>query len=52
MNNFTMDVRDSNSTVLQDSNSVTVIKDLEVSGFSGVIKRDTMVLRKAFSNKA
>lgn len=38
-----MDIRDSNGTILQDGDSVTVIKDLKVRGSSGVIKRGTMV---------
>ncbi len=38
-----MDVKDSNGNVLQDGDSVTVIKDLKVKGSSDVIKRGTMV---------
>ncbi len=38
-----MDVRDSNGTMLQDGDSVTIIKDLKVRGSSGVIKRGTLV---------
>ena len=38
-----MDVKDSNGTILQDGDSVTVIKDLKVRGSSDVIKRGTMV---------
>jgi protein PhnA len=36
-------VRDSNGAVLNDGDSVTVIKDLKVRGSSSVIKRGTMV---------
>ncbi|MBF0695138.1 MAG: alkylphosphonate utilization protein [Flavobacterium sp.] len=38
-----MEVKDSNGNVLQDGDSVTVIKDLKVRGSSDVIKRGTMV---------
>ena len=38
-----MDVRDSNGTILNDGDSVTVIKDLKVKGSSGIIKRGTLV---------
>ena len=38
-----MEVKDSNGNLLQDGDSVTVIKDLKVRGSSEVIKRGTMV---------
>jgi len=38
-----MEVKDSNGNLLQDGDSVTVIKDLKVRGSSDVIKRGTMV---------
>ena len=38
-----MDVKDSNGNILQDGDSVTVIKDLKVRGSSDVIKRGIMV---------
>ena len=38
-----MEVRDSNGTVLQDGDTVTVIKDLKVKGSSLVIKRGKTV---------
>jgi len=38
-----MDVKDSNGNILQDGDSVTVIKDLKVRGSSDVIKRGTML---------
>lgn len=38
-----MEVKDSNGNILQDGDSVTVIKDLKVRGMSDVIKRGTMV---------
>lgn len=36
-------VRDSNGTLLNDGDSVTVIKDLKVKGTSETIKRGTLV---------
>lgn len=38
-----MEVKDSNGTLLNEGDSVTVIKDLKVKGSSDVIKRGTMV---------
>ena len=38
-----MEVKDSNGNILQDGDSVTVIKDLKVRGSSDVIKTGTMV---------
>lgn len=38
-----MEVRDSNGNLLQEGDSVVVIKDLKVRGSSGVIKRGTVV---------
>jgi protein PhnA len=38
-----MEVKDSNGNILQDGDSVSVIKDLKVKGSSDVIKRGTMV---------
>ena len=38
-----MEVRDSNGNLLQEGDSVVVIKDLKVRGSSGVIKRGTIV---------
>jgi protein PhnA len=38
-----MEVKDSNGTLLNDGDFVTVIKDLKVRGSSDVIKRGTMV---------
>ncbi|MBX9989519.1 alkylphosphonate utilization protein [Phreatobacter oligotrophus] len=38
-----MDVRDSNGAVLQDGDSVTLIKDLKVRGTSVTLKRGTRV---------
>ncbi|WP_407857558.1 zinc ribbon domain-containing protein YjdM [Enterococcus hailinensis] len=36
-------VKDSNGNILQDGDSVTVIKDLKVKGASGAIKQGTKV---------
>jgi len=38
-----MEVKDSNGALLQDGDTVTVIKDLKVRGSSSVIKRGTKV---------
>lgn len=38
-----MDTKDSNGTILNEGDSVTLIKDLKVKGSSSVIKRGTMV---------
>ena len=38
-----MEVKDSNGNILNDGDSVTVIKDLKVRGSSDVIKRGTTV---------
>ena len=38
-----MQVKDSNGNLLEDGDSVSVIKDLKVKGSSDVIKRGTMV---------
>ncbi|KFC69086.1 Alkylphosphonate utilization protein PhnA [Bosea sp. LC85] len=37
------DVKDSNGNVLQDGDSVTLIKDLKVKGTSVTLKRGTLV---------
>ncbi|QYJ67372.1 zinc ribbon domain-containing protein YjdM [Flavobacterium litorale] len=38
-----MEVKDSNGNILNDGDTVTVIKDLKVKGTSSVIKRGTSV---------
>jgi protein PhnA len=38
-----METKDSNGTVLNEGDSVQVIKDLKVKGSSSVIKRGTLV---------
>ncbi|WP_224007776.1 alkylphosphonate utilization protein [Aureimonas sp. SA4125] len=37
------DVRDSNGTILNDGDQVTVIKDLKVKGTSLTLKRGTLI---------
>lgn len=38
-----MDVKDSNGNILQDGDSVTLIKDLKVKGSSITLKRGTVM---------
>lgn len=38
-----MDVRDSNGTLLQEGDTVHIIKDLKVKGSSTVLKRGTVI---------
>jgi protein PhnA len=38
-----IEVKDSNGTILQDGDSVTLIKDLKVKGANTTLKRGTMV---------
>ena len=38
-----MDVKDNNGALLNDGDSVTVIKDLKIKGSSLVLKRGTLV---------
>lgn len=38
-----MDVKDSNGTILQDGDSVSLIKDLKVKGSSITLKRGTVM---------
>jgi protein PhnA len=38
-----MEVKDSNGTILNNGDSVTITKDLKVKGSSTVLKRGTMV---------
>lgn len=40
---MTDETRDSNGTLLQDGDSVTLIKDLKVKGTSETLKRGTLV---------
>ena len=41
--NTIMEVKDSNGTLLNEGDSVSIIKDLKVKGSSSVIKRGTIV---------
>ncbi|NUM50845.1 MAG: alkylphosphonate utilization protein [Flavobacteriales bacterium] len=45
-----MIVKDSNGTLLNEGDSVTLIKDLKVRGSSEVLKRGTMVKNIRLSN--
>ena len=38
-----MEVKDSNGTLLNEGDSVSIIKDLKIKGSSSVIKRGTIV---------
>jgi protein PhnA len=38
-----MDVKDSNGAILQNGDSVTLVKDLKVKGSSTTLKRGTMI---------
>jgi len=38
-----MEVKDSNGTLLNEGDTVTLIKDLKVKGGSGIIKRGTVI---------
>jgi protein PhnA len=40
---ISMEVRDSNGTVLNDGDNVTLIKDLKVKGTSETLKRGTVI---------
>lgn len=45
-----MEVKDSNGTLLNDGDSVTLIKDLKVKGSSAVLKRGTLVKNIALTD--
>jgi len=45
-----MEVKDSNGNILNDGDTVTVIKDLKVKGSSDVIKRGTTVKNIRLTN--
>lgn len=47
-----MEVKDSNGNILNDGDSVTVIKDLKVKGSSMTIKRGTMVKKIRLTDDA
>ena len=47
-----MDVKDSNGTLLAESDSVTLIKDLKVKGSSLTLKRGTTVKNIRLTNSA
>lgn len=45
-----MDTKDSNGTILNEGDSVTLIKDLKVKGSSSTIKRGTVVKNIRLTN--
>ncbi|MFC5269710.1 zinc ribbon domain-containing protein YjdM [Adhaeribacter terreus] len=45
-----MEVKDSNGNILNEGDSVTVIKDLKVKGSSSTIKRGTVVKNIRLTN--
>ena len=47
-----MDVKDSNGTLLNEGDSVTLIKDLKVKGSSGILKRGTLVKNISLTDDA
>jgi protein PhnA len=49
---YVMEVKDSNGNVLNDGNSVTLIKDLKVKGSSLTLKRGTVVKKIKLTDDA
>ncbi len=47
-----MEVKDSNGTLLEDGDSVQVIKDLKVKGASDTLKRGTVIKNIHLTSKA
>ncbi len=47
-----MDVKDSNGNLLEDGDSVQVIKDLKVKGASNTLKRGTVIKNIRLTSKA
>jgi protein PhnA len=47
-----MDVKDSNGNILEDGDSVQVIKDLKVKGASNTLKRGTTIKNIRLTSKA
>ena len=47
-----MDVKDSNGTLLQDGDTVTLIKDLKAKGLSTPLKRGTVVKKIKLTDDA
>jgi protein PhnA len=45
-----MEIKDSNGTILNEGDTVTVIKDLKVKGSSSTIKRGTVVKNIRLTN--
>jgi protein PhnA len=47
-----MDVKDSNGAILEDGDSVQVIKDLKIKGASDTLKRGTVIKNIKLTSKA
>ena len=47
-----MEVKDSNGAILEDGDSVQVIKDLKVKGASDTLKRGTVIKNIKLTSKA
>lgn len=52
LNNKIMEVKDSNGSLLNDGDTVTLIKDLKVKGSSLVLKRGTTVKKIKLTDDA
>lgn len=47
-----MEIKDSNGTILEDGDSVQVIKDLKIKGASDTLKRGTVIKNIKLTSKA
>ncbi len=47
-----MEIKDSNGTLLEDGDSVQVIKDLKIKGSSDTLKRGTVIKNIRLTSKA
>lgn len=47
-----MEVKDSNGTILEEGDSVQVIKDLKIKGASDTLKRGTVIKNIRLTSKA
>ena len=47
-----MEIKDSNGTILEDGDSVQVIKDLKIKGSSDTLKRGTVIKNIRLTSKA
>ena len=44
-------IRDANGNVLRDGDTITVIKDLKIKGYSSVVKRGTKLKNRRLVNE-